>query len=109
MCLDSTVVLRVGTDDLFVEGSSSEVDGCFCSSTRCVNAQGPEPAPVSGPQFHELGCRESAIHQGRHGVAQRRFDLAGSVSARNPGVADMIVTEMGQADAGWHLKFVNSW
>ena len=25
------------------------------------------------------GCRESAIHQGRHGVAQRRFDLAGSV------------------------------
>ena len=78
MCLNSTVVLRVGTGEPFVEGGSSEVDGCFSSSTRCVNAQGSEPAPVSGPQFHVLGCRESAIHQGRHGVAQRRFDLAAS-------------------------------
>ena len=29
-----------------------------------------EPAPVSGPQFHALGCRESAIHQGRRDDAQ---------------------------------------
>ena len=57
MCLDSTVVLRVGTGELFVEGGSSEVDGCFCSSMRCVNAQGSEPALVSGPQFHVLGWR----------------------------------------------------
>ena len=56
MCLDSTVVLPTG--ELLVEGGSSEFDG---------------------PQFQVLGCRESAIHQGRHGVAQRRFDLAGSV------------------------------
>ena len=71
-------------------------------AARCVNAQGSEPALISGPQFHVLGCRESAIHQG---VAQRHF--AGSVLVQLGGlfgdVADMIVTEMGQADAGLHV------
>ena len=77
MCLDSTVVLPIGTGELLVEGGSSEFDGCFCSSTRCVNAQGSEPAPVSGPQFQVLGCRESAIHQGIAGSVVQLGGLFG--------------------------------
>ena len=61
-----------------------------------------------------LRCHQSAIYQGWHGVAQRRCDFSGAywsswadclemIAARNPGVADLIVTEIGQAEAGFHV------
>ena len=101
MCLDSTVVMRVGMGELLVEGGSSEVDGCFCSSTRCVNAEGSEPALVSGTPVR-MGLRSAALTS-RAAYWSSLADCLEMVAARNPGVADMIVTEMGQADAGFHV------
>ena len=58
--------------------------------------------PNGVTQVRALGCRESAIHQGRHGVAQRSLCLGAGPAWRNPGVADLMVIGMGRADAGSH-------
>ena len=38
-------------------------------------------------QFHALGCRESAIYQGWHGVTQRRCDFSGRVLVQLGGLS----------------------
>ena len=39
---------RSCTGILLADGGSSEVNGCLCNWTRCVNARGIDPSPVSG-------------------------------------------------------------
>ena len=92
--MDSVVVFRFGSRELHFPGGSLKVVSLFLQpnmTQHCV------AHCVTSCQHHQVPCRDVAS-------LPFNYDCLEMIAARNPSVADMIVTKMDHEDAGFHVS-----